>query len=127
VIAEGLLIYLPAAAVEQLTRQMAGNPAIRWWILSLNSSGAVNMLRSGFGRELGGVELHFAPCDGVAFFEHRGWKVTEVFPLVHAARRLRRGTWWLRQLARFIPKGDPRNPPKRWGAVVRLVNSLGAD
>ena len=127
VIAEGLLMYLPVAAVEQVTRQMAGNPAIRWWILSLNSSGAVNMLRSSFGRDLGGVELHFAPRDGVAFFEHRGWKVTEVVPLVHAARRFRRGTWWLRQLARFIPKGDPRNPPKRWGAVVRLANSIGAD
>lgn len=127
VIAEGLLMYLPTAAVEQLTVQMAGNPAFSWWVLSLNSSGAVKMLRRGFGRELGGVELQFAPPDGVAFFEHRGWKVLEVFPLVHAARQLRRGTWWLRQAARLIPKGDPRNPPKRWGAVVRLVNSSRAD
>jgi len=122
VIAEGLLMYLPVAAVEHLTDQMASRPAFRWWILSLNSSGAVTMLRSGFGRELGGLELPFAPRDGVAFFERRGWRVTEVIPLVHAARRLRRGTWWLRQLARLIPKGDPRHPPKRWGAVVRLAS-----
>ncbi|MGA2691876.1 MAG: SAM-dependent methyltransferase [Opitutaceae bacterium] len=127
VIAEGLLMYLPVTAVDQLTCQMARHTAIRWWILSLNSSGAVNMLRSNFGQELGGVVLHFAPRDGVAYFEHRGWEVTEVFQLVHAARRLRRGTWWLRQFARFMPEGDPRNPPKRWGAVVRLVNSLRAD
>jgi len=126
VIAEGLLMYLPVTTVEQLTCQMARNSVIRWWILSLNSSGAVNMLRSNFGRELGGVVLHFAPRDGVAYFEHRGWEVKEVFQLVHAARRLHRGTWWLRQFARFIPEGDPRNPPKRWGAVVRLVNSLTA-
>ena len=125
VIAEGLLMYLPVAAVEQLTRQMASRAAFRWWILSLNSAGAVKMLRSGFGRELGAVELHFAPRDGVAFFEERGWRVAEVIPLVDAARRLRRGTWWLRLFARFIPKGDPRNPPKRWGAVVQLVNSRG--
>jgi methyltransferase (TIGR00027 family) len=127
VIAEGLLMYLPVAAVEQLTRQMASCAAIRWWILSLNSAGAVNMLRSNFGRDLGGVELHFAPRDGVAFFENRGWSVAEVVPLIHAARRLRRGTWWLRLLTRFFRKGDPRNPPKRWGAVVRLVNRKGAD
>jgi len=127
VIAEGLLMYLPVAAVEQMTRQMASRAAIRWWILSLNSSGAVKMLRDSFGRDLGGLELPFAPRDGVAFFEQCGWKVAEVMPLVYAARRLRRGTWWLRQLARFIPKGDPRNPPKRWGAIVRLVNSLGID
>jgi methyltransferase (TIGR00027 family) len=127
VIAEGLLMYLPVAAVEQLTRQMADRAAIRWWIVSLNSAGAVNMLRRSFGQDLGGLELPFAPRDGVAFFEQRGWRVAEVIPLVDAARRLRRGTWWLRLFARFIPKGDPRNPPKRWGAVVQLVNSIGAD
>jgi methyltransferase (TIGR00027 family) len=126
VIAEGLLMYLPETAVAQLSRQMAGTRPIAWWILSLNSPGAVKMLRSGFGRELGGVELLFAPGDGVAYFESRGWRTTEVFPLVHAARDLRRGTWWLLQLARFIPRGDPRNPPKRWGAVVRLVSSEGS-
>jgi O-methyltransferase involved in polyketide biosynthesis len=125
VIAEGLLMYLPVTAVEQLTGQLARTPAIRWWLVSLNSPGALSMLRSNFGRELGRVELHFAPRDGVAYFERRGWEVTEVFQLVHAARRLRRGTWWLRQFARFIPEGDPRNPPKRWGAVVRLANSGG--
>jgi methyltransferase (TIGR00027 family) len=125
VIAEGLLMYLPVGAVERLTSELAARPAFRWWILSLNSSGAVSMLRRNFGRDLGAIVLHFAPRDGVAYFERRGWTVAEVFPLVHAARRLRRGTWWLRQLAVLIPKGDPRNPPKRWGAVVRLVNPTG--
>jgi O-methyltransferase involved in polyketide biosynthesis len=119
VLTEGLLGYLEQPVVEALARDLAAQPAIRWWVLDLFSPAALQLLKNTHGH-LAAPLFKFAPADGVAFFERFGWKAREVHSIVHAAIRLRRAPLRLYPLALF-PRPNPRNPGRTpWFGVIRF-------
>jgi hypothetical protein len=71
VITEGLLMYLDAADVASLARDLC-RPGIDGWIFDLLSPAVRNDIMRGMKRELKHAPMQFAPPDGVAFFERLG-------------------------------------------------------
>lgn len=121
VITEGLLMYLSEEVVSQLARDLA-RVSVAWWVLETISPPVRDMIMATMKDELANAPMHFAPPNGVAFFEPLGWRVAEVRPVLREARRLRRLPWPL-SLAAMHPfsEPDPRNVAHaRWSAVVRL-------
>ena len=93
------------AIVERVTRRTGSG----WWMV----------VRT--GSELASAPMHFAPEDGVAFFERLGWKAKDVFSVWRWALRWRRLPVWMR-LFWWTKDLDPRNPGKAmWSGVVRFV------
>ena len=121
VITEGLVVYLDDATVQALARDLAAEPAIRWWMLDLLSPGIRAMISNGMGgRHPARALVKFAPENGVAFFEALGWRAHDVKTLFRAAARFRRASLLMRALTIF-PDPDPRRLGKaRWSAVVRF-------
>jgi methyltransferase (TIGR00027 family) len=120
VITEGLLVYLDDAQVSALAADLAAQPAIRSWILDLASPGVIQMMRKSMGEHLANAEMKFAPLNGVAYFEQRGWRVSDVRSIFHAAARYRRLPLLMR-LFTLLPEIDPRNLGSRpWSGVVAL-------
>ena len=119
VITEGLVVYLDNATVQALARNLAAEPAIRWWMLDLLSPGIRAMISNGMGgRHPARALVKFAPENGVAFFEALGWRACDVKTLFRAAARFRRASLLMRALTIF-PDPDPRRLGKaRWSAVV---------
>jgi methyltransferase (TIGR00027 family) len=127
VITEGLVVYLDDATVSALARDLAAEPALRWWVLDLLSPGIRAMISDGMGgRHPARALVKFAPENGVAFFESQGWRARDVNPLMRAAARFRRAPLWMRVLATIFPDPDPRRLGKaRWSAVVRFERERG--
>jgi len=121
VLTEGLLVYLQPSAVEALARDFSARPAIRWWMADIASHAIVSRMQKNLGSELASAPMHFAPDDGVAFFERLGWKAKDVFSVWRWALRWRRLPVWMR-LFWWTKDPDPRNPGKAmWSGVVRFV------
>jgi methyltransferase (TIGR00027 family) len=122
VITEGLVVYLTDETVRALARDLAAEPAVRWWVLDMLSPGMRAMISDGMGgRHPARALVRFAPENGVAFFEALGWRARDVKTIFRAAVRFRRAPLWMRPLALF-PDADPRRPGKaRWSAVVRFA------
>jgi methyltransferase (TIGR00027 family) len=120
VITEGLLQYLHEEVVCELGRDLARREGVRWWITDVTSPAILTMLRKEMGDKLAQAPMHFAPPNGVAFFEALGWRALEIRSMFHEAARLRRSPLLLRPFA-LLPAPDPRRPGRaRWSAVVRL-------
>jgi len=121
VLTEGLLPYLRPSVVRSLGLDFAARGAIRWWVVDFSSPMILQMMRKQMKDILANAPMHFAPENGVTFFEELGWRATEVESLMHAAARFGRLPLLLRLVAK-LPAPDPRNPGKhaRWSAVVRL-------
>jgi len=120
VITEGVLVYLDAAVVDALARELLARTTVHWWILDVASPGIVDVIRRGMAEHIANAPLRFAPADGVAFFESRGWRARDVRSLLPEAIRLRRVPFFLPP-APLRPDVDPRRPgAHRWSGVVRL-------
>jgi methyltransferase (TIGR00027 family) len=120
VLTEGLLIYLDDDVVDAMARDFLAKPAIRWWILDMNSPAIKVMLQKGMGSLLDRAPMKFAPPDGVAFFEKRGWRTRDMRSFVREALRLGRLPLFLRIVARF-PEPNPRDLGNgRWSGVMRF-------
>jgi methyltransferase (TIGR00027 family) len=119
VITEGLLMYLDEPVVRELAIALAAHAGIRWWVLDLFSPGTLEMLKKTRGH-FAAPMFHFAPPDGVAFFERLGWRAPDIKSIVREAIRFRRAPLLLRPFALF-PDPDPRKPGRnRWYGVARL-------
>lgn len=119
ILTEGLLVYLEDEQVRALGRDLA-RPAVRWWIVDVTAPRIVEMIQKDMGQHLENAPMKFAPANGVAFFEHIGWKARDIRPIFRNAVRFRRVPLLMRLFAIF-PDPDPRNPGKAfWSAVVRL-------
>lgn len=127
VVSEGLLIYLEAGAVMSLARDLASRAAIATWVLDLVSPTILRMLKRQVDDQFSrGVELRFAPKDGVAFLASQGWRPTAVRSLMRDAFRMNRLPWFLHPVA-LLPEPDPARPGRRpWSAVVRLERTTPA-
>ena len=120
VLTEGLLAYLEDDDVRAVARDLAGRPAIRYWILDVFSAAIRDSVQRSMGTTLARAPLKFAPPDGVGFFESLGWTARETLSVFHAAARHRRLQWWMRPLA-LLPGPNPRQPGRSyWSAVVRF-------
>src|SRR2546425_9010407 len=92
VIAEGLLVYLKPEDVTSLAKDLAAQPAFRWWLIDLGSPALQQFLSRTWGNQLrsGNAPMQFAPTEGTAFFAPTGWVETEYRPMLDEALRLRR-------------------------------------
>jgi methyltransferase (TIGR00027 family) len=125
VVSEGLLIYLTAAQVAALARDLAAQPAFRWWLIDLASPGLLKMLSKTWGRAVaaGGAPLQFAPAEGTRFFEPLGWREAEFRSSWEESLRLKRTmslAWLWNLLGRLYPK-KRREAFRRFSGIVLLA------
>ncbi len=75
IISEGLIVYLTAAEVCNLARDLAAPASFQRWATDLVSPRLLKMLQKQVGSQLGqaGAPLKFAPEQGPAFFTEYGW------------------------------------------------------
>jgi len=121
VFAEGLLVYLADEQVAALADDIAGRPAFRSWAIDLASPALLRVLNRQWGEQLGeaSAPLKFAPHDGLAFFERRGWTVVDVRSVFKAAGQLKRLPPVLRLLA-MLPEPKRAGPRTVWSGVCLL-------
>jgi methyltransferase (TIGR00027 family) len=120
VITEGLLGYLHDAQVTALARAIREIPGVSWWILDLQSPRIREMMTKSVGDGLGRSQLHFAPENGVAFYEALGWRAREIRSFFREGLRLGRIPLLFRPFG-WIADPDPRHFGRRpWSGVARL-------
>lgn len=122
VITEGLLMYLPEPTVRALSDDFLKRPAVAWWVFDALSPAIRELFMTEMATILSQAPMHFAPENGVAFFEDLGWRVKAVRSAAEDAYRLRRLPWLMNlMMALPLPQPDPRRLGKaRWGGVVCL-------
>ncbi len=109
VVTEGLLIYLEAAQVAELGRDLAADPANALWLVDLANPLLLQWMQRSWGRAVaaGNAPFRFAPAEGMEFFRPLGWVPAEVRWTSEESRRLRRELrlmWLWRILGRLSPK-----------------------
>jgi methyltransferase (TIGR00027 family) len=124
VIAEGLLVYLTPEDVTSLAKDLAAEPAVRWWLIDLGSPALQKFMSRTWGKQLqsGNAPMLFFPAEGTAFFARAGWDEAEYRPMFEEALRLRRAprmAWLWRLLAMFASK-KRREEFKRFSGIVLL-------
>ena len=121
VISEGLLMYLDEATVRALSDDLK-RYIVSWWVFDAISPAVRDLFMKEMATILARAPMHFAPENGVAFFEGLGWRVREVRSAAQDAYRLRRLPWPM-NLVMMLPLPQP-NPRRlgtaRWGGVVCL-------
>ncbi len=124
VITEGLLMYLDDASAGSLARDLC-RPGVDSWVFDILSPAVRKDIMRGMKRELKQAPMHFAPSDGVAFFERLGWTVLEVRSALREAHRAKRLPLLLHLLASLpLPEPNPRNLGKaRWSGIVWLTRA----
>jgi methyltransferase (TIGR00027 family) len=129
VVTEGLLMYLRPEDVATLARTMAEIPTIRNWVTDVISPGLLRLIEKDWGHTLraASASMHFAPVEGVAWFESRGWRVAECHSTFAAAKALRRLPLFLRLLS-YLPGSDGFHPDRPWSGICLLTpNPRGDD
>ena len=121
VITEGLLIYLDAAQVASLARDLAAVHPFQSWIVDIASPALMKMLieRGGQMIAAAGAPFKFAPAEGPRFFVPLGWKPVRVASLLKTAARLKRLPLFLRLIA-LLPERPQPAPDRVWSAVMQL-------
>jgi methyltransferase (TIGR00027 family) len=109
IITEGLLVYLTAETVADLSRDLHAIPGCRWWMMDLATPQLIKMLERTWGQQLraGGAPFRFYPAESTAFFEPLGWREAEWRPMFEESIRLNRSmrfARFFRWLGRFYPK-----------------------
>jgi methyltransferase (TIGR00027 family) len=121
VLTEGLLMYLEDRDVVALSDAIK-RPEVNWWMLDFAFPGLKKMMNKKMAGMLQNAPFRFAPENGLAYFEHLGWRTVEVRSLLEAANRFRRLPVFMRPLA-WLPQSDPRHPGNRpWSAVALLTH-----
>jgi len=120
VLTEGLLMYLEEADVIALSEAFT-RPEVAWWMLDFAGPGLKKMMKKKMAGMFENAPFKFAPENGLAFFEDRGWQTLEVEALYIAAQRLHRLPVLMRPLT-WLPQPDPRHPGGRaWSAAALLT------
>ena len=106
---------------DPLAERLAGEHA--WRMVEFAFPGLKKMMNKKMAGMLQNAPFKFAPENGLAYFEHRGWRTVEVESLFEAAHRLHRLPMLMRLLAWLLPQSDPRHPGRRpWAAVALLTH-----
>jgi len=124
VITEGLLVYLKPEDVAALAKDLAAQPAFRWWLIDLGSPALQQFLSRMWGNHLraGNAPMLFFPAEGTAFFAPAGWDEAEYRPMFDEALRLRRAPRmaWVWRLLGLFASQKRRAEFKRFSGVVLL-------
>jgi hypothetical protein len=107
--------------LERVALDISDRPAFRSWAIDLASPALLRVLNRQWGEQLGeaSAPLKFAPHDGLAFFERRGWTVVDVRSVFKAAGQLKRLPPVLRLLA-MLPEPKRAGPRTVWSEVCLL-------
>ena len=124
VITEGLLVYLPPAAVAELARDLHGQPGFQFWLTDLASPGLLKMLAKSWGPIVaaGNAPFQFGPAESTDFFMPLGWRELEWRPLFEEGLRLNRTmrfAKFFKLLGMLAPK-KKREEFKRFSGVALL-------
>ena len=121
VLTEGLVIYLETAAVAQLARDLAAQPAFARWILDLHSPGLLRYMQRTSGKHLVevGAQFKFGPAEGPPFFISHGWRPVEVRGLLKTAAKFKRPPLGLRLMA-MLPESTTKQGARPWSGVCLL-------
>ena len=92
IISEGLVLYLTAAEVGSLAKDLASAEPFRYWLLDLASPALLKLLQKKMGKplEAAAAPLKFAATEGPGFFAKFGWKPIGVRSMFHTAGSLKR-------------------------------------
>ena len=130
VVSEGLLIYLEPAAVAELARDLAAQPAFRWWIFDLVSPRLLERLMKDRRRFLApaNAPFRFAPAENTRFFAPYGWREREFRSTWEDAKRLNRRMpgAWIYDLLLMLQPSEKRRRMRRMAGHVMLEASGGA-
>jgi methyltransferase (TIGR00027 family) len=117
IITEGLLIYLTAADVAGLAKDLAAIPSVQSWLLDIASPGLLRMLAKRTATQLNqAAPFKFAPPEGPNFFIPYGWKPADVRSLLKNAARLKRLPFLL-NLFSFLPETEKSRRDRPWSGV----------
>jgi methyltransferase (TIGR00027 family) len=124
ILTEGLLIYLTAAEVAALARDLAAPQAFQSWILDLASPGLLRLLQKNIGPQLSqaSAALKFGPPEGPGFFVPYGWQPVRVCSPLKTAARFKRLTFALRLFA-LLPESQGRQGSRPWSGICLLRES----
>ena len=124
VITEGLLLYLEADQVLELSRDLHDRSGARWWLTDLASPQLLKFLEYRWKPTLvqGNAPFRFGPAEGAAFFQPQGWREAEFRSTIIDAYRLRRTMplAWLWRLLSLLQPRSRRNAAIRMSSVVLL-------
>ena len=123
-ITEGLLIYLEAADVGALARDLHDTSQARWWLTDLASPMLLRHLERRWQPKLRDADapFRFGPAEGTAFFAPYGWREAEFRSSWDESNRLGRtmpGAWLWNLLAR-LQSPQRREAARRMSGIVLL-------
>jgi O-methyltransferase involved in polyketide biosynthesis len=126
VITEGLLIYLEAAQVTELSRDLHDIARARWWLSDLASPWLLKFMEKRWQKNVsaGNAPFLFGPAEGTDFFAPQGWREAEFRSTMAEAWRLNRTmpfAWLWRILSRLQSKRR-REAALRISSIVLLEN-----
>ncbi len=108
-------MYLDEATVRALSDDLK-RYIVSWWVFDAISPAVRDLFMKEMATILARAPMHFAPENGVAFFEGLGWRVREVRSAAQDAYRLRRLPWPM-NLVMMLPLPQP-NPRRLWNGAL---------
>ncbi|MGH7669051.1 MAG: class I SAM-dependent methyltransferase [Gemmatimonadaceae bacterium] len=123
VVTEGLLIYLTAAKVEALARDLHAQSSFAQWLIDLANPWLLKYMNKSWGQAAaqGNAPFRFAPAEGTAFFEPSGWREVEFRSSMEEAHRLHREmklAWLWRSLGRLSSRKRREETRRISGSVL---------
>jgi methyltransferase (TIGR00027 family) len=124
VITEGLLLYLDAEQVAELSRDLHERSGARWWLTDLASPQLLKFLehRWNSSHVQDNAPFLFGPAEGTGFFAPQGWREAEFRSTIVDAYRLKRTMplGWLWRLLSLAQPASRRREAIRMSSVVLL-------
>jgi methyltransferase (TIGR00027 family) len=122
VVSEGLLVYLPASGVAELSADLRAVLSFHSWIFDLANPWAMKMMTRTWGKSVneGNAPFLFAPAQGPDFFTPQGWRVAEVHRMMDDAERLNR-TMKMNFLMKLSTRLVPRSAMEQMRSGSRFV------
>ena len=124
VITEGLLVYLEAAQVAELARDLHDIARAQWWLTDLASPMLLKFLEKQWQPKLrqGNAPFQFGPAEGTGFFAAHGWREAEFRSTWDESLRLKRTMpgAWLWMLLSQLQSTARREAGRRMSGIVLL-------
>ena len=130
VVSEGLLIYLPEAAVIELARDLHAESAFAFWLTDLASPALLKMMAKNWGPVVaaGNAPFRFGPAESGLFFAPFGWREVEFRSMflesVRLNRTMRFARFWV-ALGRVMG-ARRREVMRRFSGIALLAREEGS-
>jgi methyltransferase (TIGR00027 family) len=131
-ITEGLLIYLPEAAVVPLARELHDVARARWWLTDLASPKLLKMLEERWAPagQQQNAPFVFGPAEGSAWFAPHGWRELEWHSTFAESLRIKRtmrggAAFW--KLMDKLQSRARRESSRRLSGILLMGNNADPD